>query len=102
MGMPWSIDFTPARAHCWLSENFSVPTETLCLDRPESPNGDFVCCAAKGHRGKHDHRWTGDRFPDFRAVSHRQAASSTANAVGISALRGNEPSPQPIQEGVKP
>lgn len=72
--MPWSLDFSPERAHCWLADNFSVRTETLCLDRPESPNSDYVCVAAKGHGGRHDHRWTGNDWPKFKPMSVREAA----------------------------
>lgn len=73
MGMPWSIDSSPERAHCWLSEEFSVPSASLCLNRPESPNSDYVCCAAKGHRGKCQYQWTGNNFPQFRPHSFKEA-----------------------------
>ena len=86
MASPWAIDLTPERSHVWLSEDFSVPSASLCLDRPEAPNGDFVCCAVKGHAGRHDHRWLGDRFPAFRPRSvreeHEQAGRASPNAEG--------------------
>lgn len=59
----------PQAAHCWLSDAFSVPSETLCLDSPESPNSDYVCCKARGHAGAHQYRWMGDTYPAFRARS---------------------------------
>lgn len=83
MGMPWAVDSSADRAHCWLSDNFSVRTETLCLDRPESPNSDYVCVAVKGHRGRCDHRWTGNDWPQFKPMSVREAAGISDRSVGI-------------------
>lgn len=41
----------------WLSAEFSVAAETLCLHEPPAPNRDFRCVAAKGHKGRHQHRY---------------------------------------------
>ena len=41
----------------WLSEEFSVEASGLCLDRPESPNSDHLCVRARGHAGRHEHRY---------------------------------------------
>lgn len=42
-------------ARVWLSDEFSVAGRTLCLHRPLSPNGDFMCLRAMGHAGRHEH-----------------------------------------------
>lgn len=40
-----------------LSDEYAVAEATLCMHVPPSPNADFRCIAAKGHRGKHQHAW---------------------------------------------
>lgn len=43
--------------HVWLSDEFSVPEETLCLIAAPSPDADHRCVRAKDHPGKHEFRY---------------------------------------------
>ncbi len=39
--------------HVWLSDEYSIPRERLCMYRPPSPNADHGCIRLKDHPGKH-------------------------------------------------
>ena len=54
--------------YIWLSDEYSVPADTLCLHEPIAPNRDFRCVRHKGHAGKHEHMWS----PRRTAWSHRE------------------------------
>lgn len=52
----------------WLSDEYSVPIETLCMHEPPAPNRDFRCIRAAGHPGKH--RYSMDAR--VRPYSHKE------------------------------
>lgn len=57
--------------HIWLSDEFSVPADTLCLNRAPSPNADCFCLREVGHRGRCAFTWS----PDMRGHSWKEAAA---------------------------
>jgi len=57
--------------HVWLSDSFSVPEHTLCMDRAPSPDADCFCLRSKGHRGKHEFTWS----PTVRDYSWKEKAN---------------------------
>lgn len=60
-----------ARKHIWLSDEFSVPAETLCLNRAPSPNADCFCTRAVDHPGRCQFIWS----PDTRDHSWKEAVA---------------------------
>lgn len=53
--------------YVWLSDEYSVPEDQLCLHEAQAPNRDFRCVRAIGHAGKHERRWG----LDYRDYSHK-------------------------------
>ena len=41
--------------HVWLTDEFSVPSEQLCLDAAPSPDADCFCLRGAGHKGAHEY-----------------------------------------------
>lgn len=55
----------------WLSDEYSVPAETICLHEPPAPDRDFRCVRAAGHGGRHEYRSATEAPGLIRDYSHR-------------------------------
>lgn len=51
----------PIEKHVWYSDSYSLPESQVCLNRAPSPDADFFCRRAKGHRGKCDFEYGSGR-----------------------------------------
>lgn len=74
--------------HVWLSDEYSVPRERLCMHRPPSPNADHGCVRAKDHPGKHEYMMLTE--PGVIRAYSAQEARAKAIEAGLSALRGED------------
>lgn len=43
--------------HIWLSPEYSMPSDEICLDAAPSPDADCFCLKAIGHKGAHEYTY---------------------------------------------